>query len=42
MKPNPYESLSPEPLPGGLAREVLEDLRSEDSRDEDKKEEKKE
>jgi len=33
VKPNPYRELKPEPLPGGNARDVLADLRREDSDD---------
>jgi hypothetical protein len=35
MKPNPYQQLQRDPLPGGRAREVLEDLRSEDPNEEE-------
>lgn len=29
MRPNPYQQLESEPLPGGRAAEVMEDLRRE-------------
>lgn len=35
MKPNPYDSLRSEPLPGGLSREVLDDIRREDPDEEE-------